>query len=151
MFRRLILPPHTSIVIIIDNLIFIIIAFFVYIMSDNNNKDVAVPAEEKLDDESVRGQASLSIGEVPGVAAIEERREEEGGGDEEKKGEREEEQKDEGDLTRIERGIMAHPASGNEYTARHSIFSCWLVVHFSLGLLVWEQKKLSSSLMMSTS
>ena len=30
---------------------------------------------------------------------------------------------------------MVHPASGIEFTARHSIFNCWLVVHFSLGLL----------------
>ena len=94
-------------------------------MSDIN-KNVAMPAEENLDGESVSGQASPGTGEAGGIAATEERREEE------EKGEGEEEEKDEGDPARIERGIMAHPASGIEYTARHSIFSCWLVVHFSI-------------------
>ena len=95
-------------------------------MSDIN-KDVTMAAEENLDGESVSGQASQGTGEAGGIAATEERRERreaEGGGEEGKKGEGEEEEKDEGDPARIERGIMAHPASGIEYTARHSIFSC---------------------------
>ena len=149
MFRKLLLPPHASIVITINILIFIIIAFFVYIVSDNN-MDVAMPVEENFDGESVSGQDSQGTGEAGGIAATEEKREEEGRGEEEKKGEGEEEQKYEGDPARIERPVMAHPASGIEYTARHPIFSCWLVVHFSLGLLIWEQKKLSSGLMVST-
>ena len=34
------------------------------------------------------------------------------------------------------------------FFARHSIFSCWLVVHFSLSLLTWDQKiRLSSDLL----
>ena len=88
-------------------------------MSDIN-KDVAMGAEENLDGESVRGEAGQGT-ETGGIAATEERREGECRGEEEKKDEGEKEEKTVGDPARIERGFMAHPASGID--ARHSIFS----------------------------